>query len=193
MRFSIITPTIGRTTLKRTMDSVAAQKFSDYEHVIAFDGDMGEPPRGYPHAIHVATGARFNDFGHSVREFAWHYASGEYILYLDDDDVHINDTLKRLDTFLLSLSYSPDFVVFPCLRFGEVFFRRPVGDGQTTSCQYAHRKFRQGGFPIRFSGGPYGHDGTWIGEMAKNHSFEFMPITTPPLVKIELASLGEQF
>jgi glycosyltransferase involved in cell wall biosynthesis len=192
MKLSIITPTIGRTTLARTCKAIDEQGYEDWEHIIIYDGlssdqQFGQLIAQYANAKRVvtATESRCNDFGHTPRQIAWDYVAGEYIGYIDDDDYYLPGAFERIAEKLAMAQ--PDLLIFPADRMGQRFMNIPPGHARTVSCQYFHKKIAKNGEPIRFSGGQYGHDGEWIEEVIAKHGFSW--VDGPELVYV--SQIGE--
>lgn len=162
--FSIITPTIGRSSLGKTIRSVIRQDYRHYEHLVVPDVN------GY------------SDYGHSVRRDAVANANGDYILYIDDDDYLADGALSEIARGLAHEGY-PTFLFFPTLRMGEVYFYCPPGGGRTTSSQYVHKRVDAQGTLIRFDAGGYGQDSYWIDRMINTYDYALhccAPLTIVP-------------
>lgn len=94
MRLSIITPTIGRPSLVATIDSVAAQMAQGDEHIIIADGAnpavAAEVAAGYErwhqNGLYIETPPT-RRYGSYQRHIAIPKASGDYLMFLDDDDI----------------------------------------------------------------------------------------------------------
>jgi glycosyltransferase involved in cell wall biosynthesis len=95
---SVVLPTFNRPKfLRPAVDSVFAQTFTDWELIVADDGSEGEtaaylatlanPPR-----VNVLRLPHTGNPG-AVRNAAWQTARGEYIAFLDSDDVWIPEKL----------------------------------------------------------------------------------------------------
>jgi glycosyltransferase involved in cell wall biosynthesis len=95
---SIVLPTFNRLQLLRAaVDSVFNQTFADWELIIADDGSEGEtaayletlaePPR-----VTVLRLPHTGNLG-ALRNTAWQAARGEYIAFLDSDDVWLPEKL----------------------------------------------------------------------------------------------------
>ena len=91
-RVSIILPTFNRLRyLRQAVDSVFAQTFQEWELIIADDGSDGETA-GYLAEAAEFPRVRVLSFAHSgnpgaVRNAALRVARGEYVAFLDSDDV----------------------------------------------------------------------------------------------------------
>lgn len=204
MKFNVITPTINRTMLLHTCTSIDEQNYQQVKHFIGYDGPLDDNYRELLMKYHILnkrmvffTGTRYNDYGNSVRKDAWDYTEEDaWIGYCDDDDKYINGTFHKVQAFLNDLSCRnielPDFVFFPCLRYGKIFISDPPKAGAVTSIQYFHKKYGRNGKPIRFEGGgEYTQDGKWLDEMMQKHTYAIM--SCEPLVQVDLASEGKYF
>lgn len=93
--FSIITPTIGRPELARTLTSVARQCGPYDEHVVIGDGPQPEAQRmalEYRHTRYIQT-PKTGGFGAVQRDAGTAQATGDYLIFLDDDDVLVDGIL----------------------------------------------------------------------------------------------------
>lgn len=96
---SILLPTFNRLQLLRqTLDSVDAQTFRDFELVIADDGS-DEPMRAWLRTLTRPT-VRVIELPHTgvlakVRNATLAAARGEYVAFLDSDDLWAPDKLER--------------------------------------------------------------------------------------------------
>ncbi len=98
--FSIITPTFRRPELlKRAVNSVKRQTYSDYEHIIVDDANDPDTKRIFDevsdgkiifhqHSIQKGAAGAYNT---GIRS-----AKGKYILFLDDDDEYLPDFLEKM-------------------------------------------------------------------------------------------------
>lgn len=94
MRLSVITPTIGRQSLEDTLSSIAVQLAPGDEHLVI--GDGAQPAAAAMCAVVGATyhdGPQVHDYGNSQRDAGAQLATGDYLLYCDDDDVYAPDAL----------------------------------------------------------------------------------------------------
>jgi glycosyltransferase involved in cell wall biosynthesis len=85
---SVLIPSIGRPTLKRTLDSLLAQSYQKWEAIVAFNNAKDNPAIGYsdPRIQYMDLGDVVKDTGATPRNEAFQYARGWYIATLDDDD-----------------------------------------------------------------------------------------------------------
>lgn len=85
---TVITPTIGRLSLRRTLVSVAEQMGNADEHIVIGDGPQVEA-RAMCHdfeRVRYIQGPRTNHYGNAQRDVATAQARGDYLLFCDDDD-----------------------------------------------------------------------------------------------------------
>jgi len=89
---SIIVPTIGRPTLKRTLESIAAQELLPGDEVLVVQDGPADPAvrepieaAGWPWR-YLATGSRANDFGATPRNLGMKHARADFLAWIDDDD-----------------------------------------------------------------------------------------------------------
>ena len=107
---SIVLPTFNRLRyLPSAVQSVFAQTFADWELIIADDGSEGETA-AYLETLNNPPRVRVLRLPHtanpgSVRNCAWQVARGEYIAFLDSDDVWLPE---KLALQLASLQSHPE-------------------------------------------------------------------------------------
>ena len=89
--------------LKKTMDSIFSQTFSDYELIMVDDGSTDRTPElldeyaaAYPDVIRVFH--KENGGQSTARNMAMDVACGEYILFWDSDDYAENDYIESMIT-----------------------------------------------------------------------------------------------
>src|SRR5579872_187237 len=98
---SIVLPTFNRLQyLRSTVTSVLTQTFSDWELIIADDGSDDRQLKEYLHALASDSRVRLLWLGHSgipaaVRNAALREAKGEYVAFLDSDDLWAPEKLAR--------------------------------------------------------------------------------------------------
>ena len=94
MRLSVITPTIGRPSLADTLASIAYQLGAGDEHLVIGDGAQPEAAvmcKQFYASYHDGPIAR--DYGNTQRDVGAWLATGDYLLYCDDDDTFTPDAL----------------------------------------------------------------------------------------------------
>jgi len=140
MKFTIITPTLQRESLIRTCQSVDAQTFQDWEHIIMVDcptmNDELLNPLIHLNRTFIHCKEPHKNFGNTCRYNAWDYANGEYILYLDDDNFLMDDKILEDIAPLLKGSWT----LFPILRYGAHFYNDPPRLCQTDSANFIVKK-----------------------------------------------------
>ncbi|EDM37180.1 putative glycosyltransferase O-antigen related protein [Pedobacter sp. BAL39] len=162
-RFSIVIPVFNASkTIVETINSCLNQSFSDFEIIVVDDYSVDE-------SIKVLTGAvsdeRLRIFRSdknkgvsSTRNIGWENATGEYVAFLDSDDIWhteklslINSYLKENKTDVLGHRYTDDFGLFSMrpevvnateLKFWNILFRNYFN----TSCLVVKRNI-----PFRFN------------------------------------------
>lgn len=93
--FSVIVPTYNRPgMLKRALHSIDAQGFQDYEILVVNDGGENMTPitKHFPRAVYLAH--ERNRGLPAARNTALKAARGEFIAYLDDDDIWFPNHLQ---------------------------------------------------------------------------------------------------
>ena len=94
MRLTVVTPTISRRSLLDTLLSIYKQLGSGDEHLVIGDGKQPEAA-----AMCSSFGASYYDgpvshnYGNTQRDLAAALATGEYLLYCDDDDTFTPNAL----------------------------------------------------------------------------------------------------
>ena len=194
IKFSILTPDHGRESLKRTWESIEKQTYTNWEHILVFDGEeqkAAELPyykTTYPKQKRVFTGQNYNDFGHTPRKIGWEACSGDYIVYIDTDDYYAPEALEEIAKGIKAYDY-PAFLFFPCNRLGARFFNHPR-TRFITSIQYAHKRIDSNNNGISFTSGGYNHDNAWLYEMTNKHDFA-MHDTEKELVFVDVIGNGK--
>jgi glycosyltransferase involved in cell wall biosynthesis len=125
VKVSVITPTTGNPFLKECIESVRAQTYKNIEHIVVIDGKnrwancesilydaafpRGENSNDFVIQLPYATGTdRYN--GHRIYGGVTYFASGDFHLWLDDDNVlepnHIESLVKLVQEKDLHWAYS---------------------------------------------------------------------------------------
>jgi glycosyltransferase involved in cell wall biosynthesis len=114
MTFSVIIPVYNaEKTIINTLNSVLDQSFCDYEIIIINDGSVDKSEE---YIINKLSSVKkiykyiktVNRGVSSARNTGWHNASGEYLCFLDSDDVWHCDKLMIINQILQN--YSCDFL-----------------------------------------------------------------------------------
>lgn len=99
MKLSIIIPTMGRKTLSRTLDSIEPQRSKEDEILVIGDGPQPEAKRivktrgcGYRYLETKPT----RKWGHAQRNLGMLEASGDFLAFMDDDDVYLPNAFKSM-------------------------------------------------------------------------------------------------
>lgn len=150
MRYSIITPTLLRPTLRRLCDSIDKQTNTSWEHVIQVDkpvNSLTADERTLISAIQAnekcESGQRtfhfcdrnHKNFGNTCRGFAFDRAKGDYICDIDDDDYYADErVLQTLECV------TKPWAIYPVLSRGKREHRNPPGKGLTGSAMFIYRR-----------------------------------------------------
>lgn len=125
--FTIITPTLQRDSLVATCKGIAEQSFDNWQHLVMVDcaefnfditSQILHPKRRImkcekPHV----------DGGNTCRHNAWNYARGEWIIYLDDDNILSDSNILR--DIAEVLPHDQQWAIFPIDRLGLRFYTDP--------------------------------------------------------------------
>lgn len=103
-RISLIIPTIGRESLRRTLDSLVGQPWRDGDEVMLVgDGRQQKADEAWLEYRHKlpgryleVEGGPHRDHGHSVRNEVMRLAKGSHIAALDDDDIWTPNALELI-------------------------------------------------------------------------------------------------
>jgi len=119
-RVSVIIPTYNRSFLcERAVKSVLDQTYTDFEVIVADDGSTDETRRAIEHLSDKIRYLCLEHHGRSrARNRAIAKARGEYIAFLDSDDIFLPHTLARQ---VEHLDKNPDYgmVYGQAICFGE--------------------------------------------------------------------------
>ncbi|WP_081667877.1 glycosyltransferase [Metapseudomonas resinovorans] len=138
--FSVVLTTFNRANLLRdALDSLAAQRFTDFEVILV--NDNGEPVEsiltGYDFPITYIRQGR-NRGPAAARNAALRLARGEYVVYLDDDDLFLPNHLKEL---VQAIGTHPETVVYT----DAVFITETIDGGRRIELareqRYAHHGY----------------------------------------------------
>lgn len=106
LSFTFITPTFRRppAVLKRCLDSVEGQAYTNWRHIVVVDDVTVEAhiPADLlttytsPQREFVALGRASNNSGNSPRQFAIERATTDFVVFLDDDNVIFPNYLEAV-------------------------------------------------------------------------------------------------
>jgi glycosyltransferase involved in cell wall biosynthesis len=102
--FSIIIPTHNRSSyLRQTLESVWRQTFSDYEVIVVDDGSTDDTPSYLSEISDKVTAIHQTNCGPgAARNKGAQHASGEYLAFLDDDDLWFPWTLETVAELIVA-------------------------------------------------------------------------------------------
>ena len=108
-KVSVIVPTYNRPEmLAEALQSVVDQTFQDFEIVVVNDGGFEVEPVLAPFKRHSEIAYVRHDTNRgsaAARNTGLGIARGDYVAYLDDDDIFLHDHLETLITFLEASEY----------------------------------------------------------------------------------------
>lgn len=132
---TFVTPTIGRKTLQRAVDSVIRQHDWDWKHIVMFDGREINFSSDNDHVL-VTSCERKNSAG-LTRNEAMKLVTTDWIAFLDDDDWLETDYIENLKRYT-----NYDIVIFTY---------RDVVNNNTQPPIDGERDFRAGNVGISFA------------------------------------------
>jgi glycosyltransferase involved in cell wall biosynthesis len=117
-KFSIITPVYNRAPLlQKMLASVAAQRCRDFELIVVDDGSNDDPARVIRSSgLQVRTLNQANRGPGAARNAGMREAGGDYVAFLDSDDVWFPWTLEVYDE-VIGAHDRPSFIAGKPLRF----------------------------------------------------------------------------
>ena len=176
-RYSIITPTILRPSLVQTCESVDNQVCTDWEHIVAVDGIEESVPEEIIHdqrkIIYCTTPHK--NWGNTCRHDAWKYATGEYVYYLDDDNILADDRVLE-DLKIVK----DDWAIFPIIKkkWGGMHFFCPPMRGFTDAGSILVKR-EIGRYP---NSPDYDADGQLVEQLRATHPYRAL-LFRPLMVK----------
>jgi glycosyltransferase involved in cell wall biosynthesis len=149
-RVSVIIPAYSSAPfIAQTLDSVFAQTFSDYEVIVINDGSPDTPDlelalRPFMARIHYLT--QTNQGPSAARNTGIRHARGEFLAFLDSDDLWLPDFLGAHVSFLDSHP-QVEVSIADALLFGEAdeILWRMLKDGGPNILAFPQMLRRQGG------------------------------------------------
>jgi glycosyltransferase involved in cell wall biosynthesis len=144
---SVVVPTHNRPEmLAETLASIRAQTFTDYEIIVVSNGENAGM-RDASHAVAIAHDSRYFalDDGNlpAARNFAIAQAAGEWIAFLDDDDIWL--PLKLEHQLAAARATGADMIACDYIEFytdgREAVGRRRVPAGWTYTKAICHQRW----------------------------------------------------
>jgi glycosyltransferase involved in cell wall biosynthesis len=101
---SVITPTIHRdiATVERCVASVRSQLYQEWEHIVCSDGENEQEVSALCHGIREGRLLYYwspepqGHYGAGIRQRMHRYAKGDYLMYLDDDNIIFPDYMTKM-------------------------------------------------------------------------------------------------
>ena len=186
--FTVITPTILRPSLIDTCRSIDTQSYSEWQHLIAVDLPiqqatpeqlklLDEIKHANRQVYHCAVFHK--NYGNTCKSEMFAHARGDYLLYLDDDDIYLGEVFQTLNREISDEVWG----VFPIERFGELFLNLPPRINLTSGAQFFCKPLYP--FPNISA---YAADGELIEFLRDKHSY--LVVNSPPLVRVAQQNFG---
>jgi glycosyltransferase involved in cell wall biosynthesis len=185
--FSIITPTILRPSLRETCHSIETQSYTEWEHIVIIDlPAVNDHQRQFVRSLEHPSrrifycGVQHGDFGNTCRNAAFEFSRGEYLMYLDDDDIYYPECLAEVRKACVD---NPFWGIFPIENCGQFFLNVPPGINLTCSNQFFYRRDLNMPFPnSNYVEDAYSADGTLIERLKQ---FPYTVIQSKPLARVD--------
>ena len=160
-RVSVIVPTFKRTEeLKNALESLAGQRFSDIEIILVDDnasaewnakvaGIVGDFRNRYPQLELKYVINKSNQGSAKTRNIGIDLAKGEYITFLDDDDIYLPDKIGEQVEFMEKGGY--DYCITDLFLYSEdgklidKRVRSYINDTRHEALQVYHLKYHMTG------------------------------------------------
>lgn len=101
MTVSILVATIGRPTLERTLQSITSETRPG-DQVIVIGATQAIGDRALAYGCTFVKAPPGNDWGGSERTVGIHHATGDYVAFLDDDDVYLPGWRAAMDNAMVN-------------------------------------------------------------------------------------------
>lgn len=189
MKFTIITPSLNRESLKRCCESIDIQSHTCWEHLVSYDGAPKPPfaidPNGSDDRRKHLILAETHKWGNQQRRQAWYLATGNVVIFLDDDNTLAHpDALKDIADRLESAG-NPAWAICPIIRHGRWFFNDPPGMCMTDTANLVIRR-EFGQWPDTEAREA---DGLLCEQLKTEHPYAAFP-DCPPIIIMEHSSNG---
>ena len=190
--FTVITPSLQRESLVRCCESIDAQTYPYWQHVIALDCAQEETDlslmlrlRHPQNRTVICCGQKFGNYGNHARWMAWEKATEDYLVYCDDDNaMYRPDALADIAKSLEEADF-PDFALFPIHRHGSIFLLLPPGLCMTDTANVVVRR-EIGRWPDIEAREADGH---WVEALKEKYEYAAFP-SARPIVLMEKSSNG---
>lgn len=146
IKFTIITPTVLRPSLYKACKRLEGQSYDNWEHIVMIDIPGAPVPTWLKHPkrkIFHCDRAHKN-VGNTCRHNAFPHITGDYVLYLDDDNFYHKRSLALLADAIMRAYKEPHWGIFPMIRLRQHFFNVPPGKNMTDTGQFFHRPLIHG-------------------------------------------------
>lgn len=115
-RFSIIIPSYNRAALiVETLNSVSAQTFQNWECIVVDDGSTDNTKEVIETLAHQDPRIRYiyqkNAERSAARNNGIRNANGEWVLFLDSDDLYESNYLSELNSFISRNTINPSLII----------------------------------------------------------------------------------
>jgi hypothetical protein len=186
--FTIITPTILRPSLIDTCKSIDAQRYDQWQHLVVIDlpvySLLPEQTRlieqiKHPNRQIYNCAVTHGNYGNTCRSEMFALVRGDYLLYIDDDDVYLGEALQILNGEISDEVWG----VFPVERFGEHFLNLPPRTNFTSGIQFFCKPL----YPWP-NNNVYTADGELIDFLREKHSY--LVVNSSPLARISQQRYG---
>ena len=116
MKFSVIIPVYNAEKyIERAIDSIVKQDYKDYEMILINDGSTDRSleiiQRLAERNTRIRVESIVNEGVSHARNKGIELANGEYVLFMDADDMHEENTLQQIEDFLVKYD-NPDCFCF---------------------------------------------------------------------------------
>ncbi|MCX6347922.1 MAG: glycosyltransferase family A protein [Candidatus Aureabacteria bacterium] len=143
MRFSVLIPVYNREEyVRQAIESVLSQAFSDYELIVIDDGSTDrtlDVLRSY--GARIKTIHQDNRGGLAARNVGSAQAEGEYLAFLDSDDLFLSGALATYDRVIRAFD-SPAIILGSMTYFNQPrFVQRNPGHGENAIEVLAYKDF----------------------------------------------------
>ena len=158
-KFTICTPWLPPRPIRPAIDLINAQTYQDWEHLITIDRlDHAPVETDDPRRRFIPCEVEHNTWGNTCRHNMWEEATGDWIMYLDDDDRLYPNALEEVAK-AIEKSPESEWGYFIIKLGPNEFFHYPPAGGGITGGQIFHRKYAHNGEELRwFDNANYGGD-----------------------------------